>query len=109
MSLVQCKECSKEVSDKAVSCPHCGAPVVGAAESRAAGARLTTTQGTSKKLKLQSVLSSALMLIGIVWLSMTLVAAEGGAVNDASTEMIILAVGLTWHLVTRLRIWWHHE
>ena len=26
MALVKCKECGKEISDKAESCPHCGAP-----------------------------------------------------------------------------------
>lgn len=28
MVLIACSECGKEVSDKATSCPHCGAPVV---------------------------------------------------------------------------------
>ncbi len=27
MAMIQCGECGKEVSDKAVSCPNCGAPV----------------------------------------------------------------------------------
>lgn len=27
MSLIKCYECSKEISDKASACPHCGAPV----------------------------------------------------------------------------------
>lgn len=27
MGLIQCKECGKEISDKATSCPHCGCPV----------------------------------------------------------------------------------
>lgn len=26
MSLIECQECGKEISDKAESCPHCGAP-----------------------------------------------------------------------------------
>lgn len=26
MALIKCSECGKEISDKAVSCPHCGAP-----------------------------------------------------------------------------------
>ena len=26
MSLIKCYECSKEISDRAKSCPHCGAP-----------------------------------------------------------------------------------
>jgi len=27
MSLIKCPECSKEISDKAVSCPNCGMPL----------------------------------------------------------------------------------
>lgn len=27
MALIQCPECSKEISDKAVSCPNCGLPI----------------------------------------------------------------------------------
>lgn len=27
MALIDCKECGKEVSKKAESCPHCGAPL----------------------------------------------------------------------------------
>jgi predicted RNA-binding Zn-ribbon protein involved in translation (DUF1610 family) len=26
MALINCEECTKEISDKAISCPHCGAP-----------------------------------------------------------------------------------
>ena len=26
MALIECYECGKEISDKAPSCPHCGAP-----------------------------------------------------------------------------------
>jgi len=27
MALIECKECKKEISDKAVACPHCGVPL----------------------------------------------------------------------------------
>jgi hypothetical protein len=30
MAIIACKECAREVSDKAASCPHCGVPIVGA-------------------------------------------------------------------------------
>ena len=29
MPLIPCPECSKEISDKAVSCPQCGCPIAG--------------------------------------------------------------------------------
>ena len=35
MSLVNCKECGKEVSDQAASCPHCGAPIQGSPTNKA--------------------------------------------------------------------------
>lgn len=27
MSLIKCKECGKEISDQAYTCPHCGCPM----------------------------------------------------------------------------------
>ena len=27
MALVKCKECNKEISDKAEKCPNCGCPI----------------------------------------------------------------------------------
>ncbi|HEE9829758.1 TPA: zinc-ribbon domain-containing protein, partial [Citrobacter freundii] len=27
MALIKCKECGEQVSDKAASCPKCGAPI----------------------------------------------------------------------------------
>jgi len=32
MALINCGECGKEISDKAVTCPQCGAPVAGGTE-----------------------------------------------------------------------------
>ena len=31
MAIIACKECAREVSDKATSCPHCGVTIAGAA------------------------------------------------------------------------------
>ena len=33
MALIHCTECGKEISDKASTCPHCGAPVVPVSDS----------------------------------------------------------------------------
>ena len=27
MALIKCKECGKKISDKAINCPNCGAPI----------------------------------------------------------------------------------
>jgi DNA-directed RNA polymerase subunit RPC12/RpoP len=35
MALIKCSECGKDVSDKAASCPHCGAPLLPAARRAA--------------------------------------------------------------------------
>lgn len=32
MALIKCEECGKEVSDKAASCPNCGAPIASKVE-----------------------------------------------------------------------------
>lgn len=64
MALVACKECGKEVSDKAPSCPSCGAP------TGAAGA--PSPQG-SKKRKTSPVAWAALVAIvaGTAWFTQT--------------------------------------
>lgn len=35
MALILCPECGKQVSDKAASCPNCGAPISGPPKSQA--------------------------------------------------------------------------
>src|SRR3984957_2613081 len=39
MAIIACKECAKEVSDKATSCPHCGVSIAGAARRSTRSAR----------------------------------------------------------------------
>jgi endogenous inhibitor of DNA gyrase (YacG/DUF329 family) len=34
MALIACAECGKEISDKASTCPHCGAPVIKASANK---------------------------------------------------------------------------
>lgn len=49
MALIQCGECGKEVSDKAASCPGCGAPVASPADNK------TSRQKASDRYKDHSV------------------------------------------------------
>lgn len=45
MALISCSECGKQISDKAASCPSCGAPVTAAAAGGAAQAVAPATPG----------------------------------------------------------------
>lgn len=108
MAMIKCGECNNEVSDKAVSCPKCGAPIASAQETRAAGAPLTTTQETSKKLKLQIVVASLMFWIGFIWVGVQ-IGSPSYAGEQSKIGVILLAVGLTWYIFTRFRIWWHHK
>ena len=66
MSLIHCSECNQEVSDKAETCPNCGAPIAAARETEKAGTQLKTVQETSKKFKLQTLISVLLIIVGTV-------------------------------------------
>ncbi len=107
MSLIQCSECNNEVSDKASSCPKCGAPIASNNENIAAGANLKTIQETSKKFKLQALISIFLIIIGAVMLIATSDAKSGQ--EPSGTGAIILLIGIIWYLINRFRIWWHHK
>lgn len=103
MALVACGECGKQVSDTAASCPNCGAPIAGAAEAIASGSHLTTTQGTSKRLKLHSLLAAVAISVGVVMMM-------GADREDPSVVGGLLVLGgIIWFITTRARIWWHHS
>ena len=106
MALINCSECNHEVSDKAESCPKCGAPIATARETIAAGAKIRTVQETSKKFKLQTLISASLIIIGFVWV---IGAANTPQSEPSSIPALIIFIGLIWYVVNRFRIWWHHK
>ena len=103
MALINCNECGHEVSDKAPSCPKCGVPIATMQETIAAGTKINTVQETSKKFKLQTMLSVLCIIIGAVWLM------GAPTPEEKTTPGILIFVGLVWYLVNRFRIWWHHK
>jgi len=71
MALIKCSECSGSVSDKAASCPHCGAPVnVGVADhsKQTKSPSREPPDGSSKRI-LGGVILGALVLGLWLWLS----------------------------------------
>lgn len=104
MALISCPECTQEVSDKAEACPKCAAPIAGAQEAIAAGTSVKTVQETSKKFKLQTLISVALMIIAIV-----IGVGEDVDQDTLRGASICFVVGFFWYIINRMRIWWHHK
>lgn len=82
--------------------------IAGRSEAEKAGARLTTVQATSKKLKWQLLAATAVLVAGIVMFVMRL-NSPAGFQDPGSLPVVLMAVGLTWYTLTRFRIWWHHK
>ena len=108
MALMACPECAREISDKAPSCPGCGAPIASAAERRSVGVPLMTVQETSKRLKGHILVSALLFWGGIIWL---VSAGSAGSANADTGVVATLSMfgGLVLYIVTKFRIWWHHK
>ena len=108
MALIACPECSQRVSDMAAACPHCGVGIASARETKAAGAPLTTIQETSKRLKLHTIGSAILLIVGLLMLLSQPATTEQGGQPSLWPGLMVF-VGLVWYVVTRFRIWWHHK
>lgn len=106
MALINCDECNQEISDKAASCPKCGIPIASAQETIAAGTRITTIQETSKKFKIQTIISVSFIIVGAVWL----IGESSGSSSEATgVPGLLTFAGLVWYIINRFRIWWHHK
>lgn len=84
MALIKCRECFHEVSDKASTCPHCGAPLRGYSSS---------DDGTKKRLSPVMIIASILIgLIGGLILYFTVIRTPSSDYNpqpiDTPTETL---------------------
>ena len=109
MALINCPECNNQVSTNATSCPKCGAPIVEANSEKAAGARLITTQETSKKFKLQIIVSAVMFWGGLISIFSKAGNPDRVAVEGINYPVLFVSLGFVWYIVTKLRVWWHHK
>ena len=92
MSLTTCPDCSREVSDEAPACPHCGRPM-----------KAQTVELTGKEWKAGQLLGCGLMVLGMV-----------GCITSCSGEhvstwgIIAFFAGLVVLIVAQIGGWWHH-
>jgi len=85
MALIQCYECSREISDKAPVCPHCGAPSISQAKVQDVKEQFATQPAKSEVRAKSGVMDGVkigcgmfivlplLILLGIVVLIATMV------------------------------------
>jgi len=66
---------------------------------------VTTTQRTSKSLKAQLSISLFLLCYG----GLTWFVHESDASETLSWPTKLMIIGGLWYILTKIRIWWHHE
>jgi hypothetical protein len=100
MALMSCGECGREVSSLAASCPSCGNPIAGAAET---GTVILAVERTAKRFK-------AIQLAGLI-----LMAAGGVAVANSTMLSLLymmgavaFALGIVMLIFGFVRAWWFH-
>jgi len=103
MALLKCPDCGHMVSGVAASCPDCGRPF--RANYNAVGPT-HTIEKTSKTLKAQGCLSALVLFVGIVLLVSGIVKSVSGMQVFGAVAIV---VGLLWHIITKIRVWWHHD
>jgi hypothetical protein len=101
MALIKCPDCSSDISDQAVTCPHCGRPF-----------RVSVIERTGKIWKLVALAGAVLVLIGL-WGIAQMVTRGGGSLSNLnvmassiSTRVALVGIGVL--LVGRTGVWWNN-
>lgn len=107
MAMIECPECEKQVSEKAAQCPNCAFPIAVNSNTATVNPSVTqTVELTGKKLKTQIVLSVLMVLSCLV---IAIAGSSGGSSGATTIGGFGMAIGVTWFIVTRIRIWWNHK
>lgn len=94
MALIQCKECGKEISSQAISCPFCGNPL---------NRKIVTVQQTNKVWKLIKLISWIVFLIALS-------NALAGQTDSAKSLGLAFSVfGFLGILVAKFGSWWTNK
>lgn len=84
MALITCKECGKEISDKAERCPNCGCPIAPQPQARQVTSPPPVIVNAAPQKKKGSCLKSILIVFGVLILLGIIGSALGG--NDKEDE-----------------------
>lgn len=101
MSIILCASCGKRISSKAKVCGHCGAAQRGAADEDVERAAALVRRNRIRGLQMQSYAAMLLFLAGIILWYLGYM--EGDSLR-AHVSRGVLAVGVIWYLVNRVRM-----
>lgn len=93
MALIGCRECSKEISSSAVSCPHCGCPVAPVAPEQ----RTSPSPPIATKKSGMGGLGKTLFVIGGLFIAFLILGATVGNTPEAKEKALARdAIDLCW-------------
>ena len=106
MALVKCKECGKEVSNKADVCVGCGYPIK-------IKQHTFNIEHTKKNLKLQLLISKYTMLLFaivalFIHMMITKAVLEETVYAYVIYALIAMTMSMSWYVLTKIRTWWNH-
>jgi len=97
MALGKCKECGKEISDQAVSCPNCGAPLPGLSDEKMEDIKKHSTFAKSRWL------GGMAFLGGLAWLFFSAqIGGKDAFVMAWGGAKWFIGIGAIWYIVAEI-------
>jgi len=80
MALIKCRECQKEISDRAVACPHCGTPVTLVQQKQETGSfsKIVKNEVGVRLNRIGGILFGLAVMIAAVMIIVALIMLEKG-------------------------------
>ena len=98
MALIACSECGRAVSDKAVACIDCSAPLATASSAiDLVPKRSDTPPPTREQIKRRALLSLSILAVGLIW-AVFLDHHPGSRLALFMAALLIIG-GLCWFMV----------
>jgi hypothetical protein len=68
MSLIECPECKKQISDKALMCPQCGVPITSISSTKPMSPPISKKRTTTSVIKIVGIIGILVIIIGVSYL-----------------------------------------
>ena len=94
--LIRCKECGKEISDKATTCIHCGAPLQKQVDNK----QTVHVEETDKEIKVVQLVSTALFIIGMLGVFFT---------EYFNFFAVVMFIGCVMIIYNGFKAWWRYK